>query len=61
MLVHDLLAEHHGEELVVGDVLHQGSVDVPGLLQDKTVRSSTELIVYYVTDLGSNLVWVCYK
>ena len=61
MLVHDLLAEHHGEELVVGDVLHQGSVDVPGLLQDKTVRSSTELIVYYVTYLGNNLVWVCYK
>ena len=43
MLVHDLLAEHHGEELVVGDVLHQGSVDVAGFLQGKTVRSRTEL------------------
>ena len=31
--VHNLLAEDHGQELVVGDLLHQGSNDVSGLLQ----------------------------
>ena len=37
MLVHHLLAQHHGQELVVGDVLHQGRHDVPGLLEDRLV------------------------
>ena len=30
--VHHLLAENHRQELVEGDVLDQGGVDVPGLL-----------------------------
>ena len=30
--VHHLLAENHGQELVEGDVLDQGGVDVPCLL-----------------------------
>ena len=37
ILLHELLAEHHGQELVVGDVLHDGHVDVPGLLEDGLV------------------------
>ena len=32
VLVHDLLAQHHGEELVVGNVLDEGSNNVSGLL-----------------------------
>ena len=31
--VHDLLAEHHRQELVEGDVLDQGRVDVASLLE----------------------------
>ena len=34
MGVHHLLAENHRQELVEGDVLDQGGVDVPGLLFD---------------------------
>ena len=32
VLVHDLLAQHHGEELVVGDVLDEGGDNVTRLL-----------------------------
>ena len=32
VVVHHLLAEHHGQELVVGEVLHQGGNDMPRLL-----------------------------
>lgn len=32
VLVHDLLAQHHGEELVVGDVLDEGGNNVTRLL-----------------------------
>ena len=32
VLVHDLLAQHHGEELVVGDVLDEGGNNVSRLL-----------------------------
>jgi hypothetical protein len=33
VLLHDLLAKDHREELVVGDVLHDGDVDVTNLLK----------------------------
>ena len=32
VLVHDLLAQHHGEELVVSDVLDEGGNNVTRLL-----------------------------
>ena len=32
MLVHHLLPQHHGEELVVGDVLDEGGHDMTRLL-----------------------------
>ena len=34
--VHHLLAEHHRQELVEGDVLDQGCVDVASLLERST-------------------------
>ena len=34
--VHHLLAEHHRQELVEGDVLDQGRVDVASLLERST-------------------------
>lgn len=38
VLVHDVLAKYHGQELVVRDVLHDGSDDVTSLLQDRKAR-----------------------
>ena len=37
MCVHDLLAQNHGQELIEGNVLDQGSVDVSCLLKDERV------------------------
>ena len=34
---HDLLAQDHGQELVVGDVLDHGDDDVSGLLEEGLV------------------------
>ena len=40
VVVHHLLAEHHGQELVVGEVLHQGGNDMPRLLNICGLRLS---------------------
>ena len=32
--LHDFFAEDHGQELIVGDVLDNGGVDVTGLLEE---------------------------
>ena len=37
MVVQPLLAQHHGQELVEGDVLEERHVDVPRLLEDRLV------------------------
>ena len=37
--MHHLLAEHHGQELVVGEVLHQGGNDMSRLLHILTLIS----------------------
>ncbi len=37
MAVHNLLAKNHGEELIVGDVLHYGGHDVAGLMEDSLI------------------------
>ena len=42
--VHDLLAEHHGQELVVGHVLHQGGDDVTGFLQIESEENMRGLL-----------------
>ena len=39
VVVHHLLAEHHGQELVVGEVLHQGGNDMSRLLHVLTLIS----------------------
>ena len=41
--VHDLLAEHHRQELVEGDVLDQGRVDVASLLERSTFMALTRI------------------
>ena len=38
VLVHDLLAQHHGEELVVGDVLDEGGNNVSRLLKPIIIK-----------------------
>ena len=39
VVVHHLLAEHHGQELVVGEVLHEGGNDMSRLLRVWTLIS----------------------
>ena len=34
MFIQTLLTHHHGQELIEGDVLEQGGVEVLGLLED---------------------------
>ena len=41
--VHDLLTEHHRQELVEGDVLDQGRVDVASLLERSTFMALTRI------------------
>ena len=41
--VHDLLAEHHRQELVEGDVLDQGCVDVASLLERSTFMAHSRI------------------
>ena len=41
--VHHLLAEHHRQELVEGDVLDQGRVDVASLLERSTFMALTRI------------------
>ena len=34
MLVHDLFAKHHGQELIIGDMLDQSSYNMTGFLHN---------------------------
>ncbi len=48
--VHHLLAEDHGEKLVVGDVLHEGGHDVSRLLEDGLVAPVRVQLLELATD-----------
>ena len=54
--VHDLLPQHHGQELVVGNVLDQGSDNVTGLLIIRTglkVQLRTQIILAFLIEFSN--------